>query len=368
MNINYISNQDLSFTSGGWSGINANLYQQLSSHLNINYIGPINPQSNIFEKILSKGLRTLGLKGNFHFFSDSRLIHINKLINSQLKSSSYNFFFGQTPWVRCNYNTPYGTYMDASFLTYIEIYSQPTAFTNKDLLRIAKLEESWLQKAKHIFIGSQWAWNEMLKHYDLDEKKKIVVHTGGNIEMPSQDCFDGQSLNFIFISLDFEKKGGFVCVEAFKVIKSKYPQASLTIIGQKPPEYVLNIDNVSYAGFLRKNVPEELNKFTKILSNAFMLIHPTTMDTMGAVLIEAGYFGCPSIAPKSFGIPELVLNNETGIIVNTLSDRDYFSRRILEIIENKEKYLSMRKNSWNYTRNNLAWEAICGKIYSNIIK
>jgi len=355
--INFISNQSLHSISGGWSGINYNIHQQLESYFDINYIGPVSPPSLKYEKLVSKINRIAGLKGNFHFFSDNRLNLIKEKVHNKLLKSKYNFYFGQTPWIKCNNEVPYGTYMDAAFPTYMDIYSSPKKFRKKDLLRIAKTEEKWLQKADNIFIGSEWAWHEMVKHYDIDEKKKVVVHTGGNIDIPEKQTYSG-GLNFVFISLDFEKKGGFICVNTFKKIQNQYPQATLTILGEKPPKEVLNIQNIIYAGFLRKTNPDELSKFTRILSEAFLLIHPTTMDTMGAVLIEAAYYGCPSIAPSSFGVPELVIHNKTGIIVKVPFTDSNFYNEIKELIENKEKYLTMRQNVWDFSRNKFTWNYI----------
>ena len=366
MKINFITNQDIKITSGGWSGINYNIHRQLSKYFKINYVGPINPKMIFHQKLQSKLHRTLGLKGNFSFFSNKRLSVIKVLVSKKLEfDADYNFFFGQNPWLDCDFNKPYGVYLDADFQTYLKIFSKPETFRKSDINRIVKKEERWLQGARNIFVGSEWAWLEMLKYYNLKENQKLVVHTGGNVDLPKKDNYSG-GFNLIFISLNFEKKGGFVCVEAFNSIKAKYPELTLTIIGEKPPADVLEIEGVIYAGLLRKTNKSEFEKFKSILENAFLLIHPTKMDTMGAVLIEAGYFGCPSIAPKSFGVPELVLNNETGFIVDVPFEANDFAEKIESLILNKHFYDKMRLNAWTYTRTQLTWDSIGNKIKKHI--
>lgn len=363
--INFITNQDLNVTSGGWSGINFNIHRQLKQYFKINYIGPINPKMDALQKVNSKLMRTIGLKSKFSFFSNKRLAAIKNQVMPQIIEDDYNFFFGQTPWVDCKSETSYGVYLDADFKTYLSIFSKPDNFSNKDIERIAKKEEIWLQQARDIFVGSEWAWREMLKFYDLKEEQKIIVHTGGNIDLPEKDNYSG-NLNLVFISLNFEKKGGFICVDAFKKAKEKHSKLTLTIIGEKPPNDILAIDGLIYAGLLRKTDETELNKFKSILSDAFLLIHPTKMDTMGAVLIEAGYFGCPSIAPKSFGVPELVLDRKTGFILDVPFCATDFSNKIELLIEDKELYKNLRKNAWNFTRKHLTWESIGLKIRDRI--
>lgn len=363
--INFITNQDLNITSGGWSGINFNIHKQLIKYFDINYVGPIEPKMIFHQKLVSKVKRTLGLKGHFSFFSNKRLKHINKEVASKLVPTDYNFFFGQTPWIDCHDKTPYGVYLDADFRTYLDIFSTPEQFLEKDINRIANKEEQWLQGAKDIFVGSQWAWDEMLKYYDLSEEQKVIVHTGGNVEMPEKDNYKG-GLNLIFISLNFEKKGGFICVEAFKSTKAFFPDLTLTIIGEKPPQEVLDIEGITYVGLLRKTNALEYEKFKTIISEAFLLIHPTKMDTMGAVLIEAGYYGCPSIAPRSFGVPELVINNETGFIVDVPFTANDFAKHIKQLIDDKDLYIEMRAKAWEYTRTKLTWESIGSLIYNRI--
>lgn len=363
--INFISNQDLKTTSGGWSGINFNLYDQLASHLKVNYIGPINPEVDLFQKTESKLFRSLGLRGKFNFFSKNRLKKINREVEMNLEDSDYNFFFGQTPWLECNYNTRYGVYLDADFITYLRIFSKIETFSKRDIQRIAQQEETWLKNASHIFVGSQWAWDEMERYYDLSPAQKQIVYTGGNIQLPSTDQYD-HGLDLVFISLNFEKKGGAVCVEVFKKLKKKYPHLTLTIIGQRPPSEVLDLQGVKYAGFLKKTEAKDLEEFSKILSRAFLLIHPTKMDTMGAVLVEAGYFGCPSIAPRSFGIPELVLHDDTGIIVENPFTAEDIIVKIEELINNEDQYMGMRAKVWDHTRAHLTWDAIGSKILNQI--
>lgn len=363
--INFITNQDLNITSGGWSGINFNIHKELVKYFDINYVGPIAPRMMFSQKLVSKVLRMINLKGDFSFFSNRRLEQISKKVSEKILPAEYDFFFGQTAWIGYKSSNPYGVYLDADFKTYLEIFSTPQEFRKRDIERIAKKEELWLQGAKHIFVGSQWAWNEMLKYYDLKEEQKRVVYTGGNVEMPVSDNYKG-SLNLIFISLNFEKKGGFICVDAFKEVKLKHPDVTLTVIGERPPSNILEIEGIEYAGLLRKTIQDEYKIFKKLISEAFLLIHPTKMDTMGAVLIEAGYFGCPSIAPKSFGVPELVLHNKTGLIVDVPFSSQDFSDHINFLIENKSDYLNMREAARNYTTSKLTWESI-GTLISNQI-
>jgi hypothetical protein len=51
------------------------------------------------------------------------------------------------------------------------------------------MEEKWLAGARNIFVGSEWAWSEMLKRHDLQEIQKVVVHDGGIVDLPQGDNY-----------------------------------------------------------------------------------------------------------------------------------------------------------------------------------
>ena len=55
--VNYISNLDLSQRTGGWSGVNASLREELGKHFEVNEVGPINPGSD-YPAILTEMKRT----------------------------------------------------------------------------------------------------------------------------------------------------------------------------------------------------------------------------------------------------------------------------------------------------------------------
>jgi glycosyltransferase involved in cell wall biosynthesis len=166
----------------------------------------------------------------------------------------------------------------------------------------------------------------------------------------------------LFISLDFEKKGGHIAYEAFLKVKEKFPDTSLSIIGQKPPGYVLETPGVNYVGLLNKKSPRDIAILQYELNSSFFLIHPTKMDTMGAVIAEAGYYGLPSIAPDNFGIPDLIENGSTGFMVPLPLSAEKFSVLILEMMDNMAKYLAMRKNVREFMVKERSWTGIANKL------
>ena len=159
--ITFISNFKSNDIGGGWNGINSYLFNALNELKNVDYLGPINPKVNLFEKAISKSLRMIGLPGRYFFFSEKRL---NKIAGSikNFEKDSLLFFFGVTPWIKYHGTQKYVVYTDICFEDYLNIFLDRTKFKEKDLRRIVLQEKAFLKNYETNLV-------------QLDSKKTILV-------------------------------------------------------------------------------------------------------------------------------------------------------------------------------------------------
>jgi glycosyltransferase involved in cell wall biosynthesis len=360
--LNFISNLDLGETSGGWSGINVAIHHCLSERFDTKYIGPINPAADYRAKVVSKVRRINGRAGAFHFFSERRLKKIAKLVEKNVDASAAcDFLHGPTPWILYDSPRPYFVYTDTCFSTYIDVYHQRSEFLAADLKRICDSEARWLARAKQVFFGTHWALERAVADYQIPRSNLRAVGAGGSMPLPDKDAYQ-DGLNFLFVALDFERKGGRICAEAFSRVHAQFPEARLTIVGDRPPADIQELAGISYVGFLRKSVPAEFARLAELYASAFALVHPTMCDIQPLVISEAGYHGCPSIAARSFGIPELIEDGLTGFLIDTPLTVDAFADRMLALCADKNKYLCMRQAARAHTTKNLTWQAVGDRI------
>lgn len=367
MKVNFISNLNLTELSGGWSGISVALHHELSDQFDTRFVGPIDPSSDYRAKLVSKLRRMSGRAGSFHFFSQRRLERIAKLVEQEVdRTAECDFFHGSTPWILYEPPRPYFLYVDTCFSTYIDVYHDRAKFLDQDLNRILKIEAKWLSRATQVFFGTQWALEKVRADYKIPNGNLATVGAGGSMAVPDQDTYEGD-MNFLFIALDFERKGGLICAEAFGKVYARFPQARLTIVGERPPDAIRSLPGVSYAGLLRKSVAEELEKLKAIYAKAFALIHPTSSDIQPLVISEAGYFGCPAIASNSFGIPELIKDGQTGFLIDIPLTAEAFATRMLQLCADRDKYLAMRAATREHTTSKLTWHAVGQRITKQMI-
>ena len=347
--INFISNLPKDLRSGGFSAMNAAAYSAISSLEPTIYVGPINPPVSMAEKVLSKFRRVAGSQGNFFFFSRRRLNQIADAVHAQTCTDArLDFFHGFTPWILTRPQRPYIAWSDCTFHDYIDIFHRREQFCSDDLDRIEQAEAAWLKNASRIIFTSQWASERAVRDYSLDASRVASVGIFGEMEMPARDAYAGDKY-FAFVSTNFETKGGLVVLAAFHEVRKRHPDAHLTIIGHRPPGLVKEA-GADFVGYLRKEVPQEYQRFQQILCGARALVNASRSDTCPVLLIEAGYAGCPVISSRKFAIPEIVDHGRTGLLLEDSSSPRALAEAMVWMLENDGEYFKMREATWSNAR------------------
>lgn len=315
----------------------------------LNYVGPINPSVILWQKALSKFLRVAGVPGDFYFFSQQRLnaiagdVHAGSRLNARL-----DFFHGFTPWILTAPARRYVAWSDCTFRDYINIFHKRDHFRQSDLDRIESAEAAWLKSAHGVLFPTRWAAERAIEAYGLDATHTESVGIFGELDEPAHDTYAG-SKEFAFVATNFEAKGGHVVLSALQELRGRHPETTLTVIGEKPSNVSVP-PGVEFFGFLRKEVPDEYEKYRQVLSRVRALVHPTKSDIAPLIIIEAGYFGCPVISSRRFAIPELVDDGRTGILLDDPSNVAMVTGAMNWMLENEDRYFQMRKAAWAKVR------------------
>ena len=347
--INYISNLPRSLRTGGFSALNAAGCSALERRHEIAYVGPIDPGTAPLAKAVSKALRVTGLGGDFVAFSKRRLADIAEAATRGCRQdAALDFFHGFTPWIATRPARPYVAGGDCTFHDYATIFHDRARFRAEDLARIERAEAAWLGGARRVLFTSDWAAKRAIDRYGLDPGRVASVGVFGELEPPERDAFAG-GFAFAFVSTDFAAKGGPTALAAFRRLRERHREARLVIVGASPGQAALG-EGVSYAGFMRKEVPEELARFRQILGTCVAVVHPTRGDITPLVLVEAAMFGCPAIATRAFAIPELVEDGVTGRLLDPPATTEAVAAAMAWMLEQPDAYAAMRAAAWRRSR------------------
>lgn len=303
----------------------------------------------VWQKAWSKFRRVAGSRGSFCFFSELRLEKVASEVHSKCQADArLDFFHGFTPWIATRPERPYIAWSDCTFRDYVDIFHDREQFLPDDLDRIEQAEAAWLKNASCVLFTSNWAAERAVRDYSLDANLVGSVGVFGEIEMPVRDAYAGRK-EFVFVSTNFEAKGGRTVLAAFHEVRKYHPDAILTIVGDRPSDTMPDV-GVTFIGFLRKEVPDEYRRFQQILGGAHALVNATSSDICPLLFVEAGYVGCPVISTRKFAIPELIDDGRTGLLLDASPHPSLVARAMNWMLEHANEYQRMREAAWAKTR------------------
>jgi len=165
------------------------------------------------------------------------------------------------------------------------------------------------------------------------------------------------------------RKGHLTLVRAFPQILERFPEAVLVVVGRGPcmPEVVQEAQSLSIRDktrFLGAIAHEDLEALYEVCS-VFAL--PTgigecgQVEGFGLVFAEAHAHGKPVVAGRSGGVPEAVLDGETGLLVEP-EDPDALAQAILKILENRLLAERFGENGRRRVEEELNWRTFAQRV------
>lgn len=364
----YITDLECRPGGGGSYAINWHIQDQLRKHFDLQTGGAIVPCVSAWRKTISRFNRyVLNRPTAFNYFSDLTLEHNAKQAAHQYQNGIDGVFFrSATRWSHCKPIVPYFVYLDVVFHTFFENTFDSGDFLKSDLDRIFKQEAHFLENAAEVFFESNWGLKKAQSSYSLSGGHYHVAGRGGLLEPPESDQWTGTSMSLLSIAMNFEQKGGDIIMQAFRKLKEEHPNLRWHIIGGCPSGDWESIEGIVYEGVLDPVNGDDLALYRQILSQAFLLIHPTREDTNPLVITEAAYFGCPSISVNRFAIPELVIDGKTGVLLDFPAEPDELAQIIAQLIDAPDVYQQMRQAAFEFARSDFEWDKV-GKLLAQKI-
>jgi len=97
---------------------------------------------------------------------------------------------------------------------------------------------------------------------------------------------------------------------------------------------------------------------------------PSRMESLPTTVKEAFFLNIPVIGTDVGGIPELIKNNETGIIIPP-ENPSKLAQAVNELLSDKVKAEKLATNGNTFVTNNMTWDVILPKyiqFYEDLLK
>ena len=191
--------------------------------------------------------------------------------------------------------------------------------------------------AEHIVVFTEWARQSVIQDYGIDGSKVSVIPPGARLTTFSQPRFDERHIpKLLFIGGDFERKGGWDVLDVF--MKYFATTAELHIITAK--QIKCQGGNVHLHTGVLPYTPE----WHHLLQDADVLVVPSYAEPYGLVFQEAGGYGLALIGSRVGGIPEIIVEDQTGLLVEP-GDRQDLRSKIELLLSDPQRLIAMRRRS-----------------------
>lgn len=227
-----------------------------------------------------------------------------------------------------------------------------------------KFERQWI-KADCFFVLA----NEF-KNYLKELGIKVPIHL--TTTKVNDQLIQGISLKnknkvstILFLARVEKAKGVFISLDAFRILKLKYPELKIRIVGNgnSLKDAMLNVENkkikdVLFTGALSGE------SLSKEFLNADLYILPTTHgEGMPTSVLEAMAFGLPVISRPVGGLVDFFKNGEMGYLIESVSPEDY-AAKIELLLNDEEKVAEISKNNAAYAQKHF----MASKVVKNLEK
>lgn len=194
-------------------------------------------------------------------------------------------------------------------------------------------------------------------------ENKLVVNCYG----PDDSFFllkpDFEQKTFVSVGRFVDKKAPHLTIQAFKKVVEKYPDAKLIMAGDgellklcKALTGCLNLNgSITFPGVLNRQ--EVISLFKNSIAFVQHSVVAENGDSEGTpvAILEAQAAGLPVISTYHAGIPEVVVHEETGLLVEE-HDVDGMSKNMIRILETDGLPKKLGDNGRKRVRENFTME------------
>lgn len=213
-------------------------------------------------------------------------------------------------------------------------------------------------KIENVIVNSSMIKNELISNFGFMADRISVVYNSVDkieIEVPLVKKNE-DNLILGYIGRIERSKGAYVLLDAMKNITNLGLNVHLLMIGggdelEQVKQYSINeglSDSVLFTGYLNDNIYDLLKKID-------IFVFPSFWEGLPYSLLEAMNAGKIIVSSNVGGIPEIIVDRESGILVPP-NDVEKLSNTLIEVVKNVSNYSFLGINARKTIKSNFLYE------------
>lgn len=228
----------------------------------------------------------------------------------------------------------------------------------------ASLESASIQNALFSLFPSDWAGRSAVRDHGGWPERIAQIPWGANLiadEVIAPESRSPVHWRLLFVGTNWHGKGGDIALETLALLRQRGYSVHLDIVGSRP-KTVPSIEGVTFHGFLDKNIPQDADRMRALFASAHLFFLPTRFDALGIVFAEAASFAIPSVSYRTGGVPSMVIDGETGVLLEEGASAEAFAGVLAELLSDTERYVRMSHAAKAASRDIYNWTAWAHKV------
>jgi glycosyltransferase involved in cell wall biosynthesis len=234
------------------------------------------------------------------------------------------------------------------------------SLTDSEIASARKRQSAGIENAEGVVVFANFAKASLIRDYGTDPSKIHVIGAAPFLNRPAPINFDAKryrAKKILFVGRAWERKGGPELLSAFEILRSRMPDAKLTIVS---------------SGFTG-NVPEgvEVHKFLdedalqNLFSETSVFCMPSRAETWGLVYTEALRFGAPIVGFREWALPDIAIDGQTGFLAEPRS-AETLAAALEDALSKPDILCEMGRTGVHYVSKVLTWDAVLDRLVSAI--
>lgn len=212
-----------------------------------------------------------------------------------------------------------------------------------------------LDRCRSCTVNSSASLRE-IKKISKDVRVQVIpMGVDLNIFKPSKRI---KRSGLLFVGRLSPEKGVKYLLAAMPEILKNFKNVKLKIIGDGPErqslERIALVDAVEFLGTVSKD------RLPKYYRAAEIFVGPSLREGLGMALIEAGLCGCALIGTNVGGIPDLIKNGETGLLVEP-KNAGQISAAVLRLLRDSQLRRETAAVAQGYFKAMFGWDKITAR-------
>jgi len=218
-----------------------------------------------------------------------------------------------------------------------------------------------IEEADGVLTFSTYAAESICNDYGYPPERVAAIGCGP-VRAPSRATEPSlarySASRILFAGRDWQRKGGPILLEAYRIVRSRMPASTLTIIGPSTPP--ADEPGVRFLGLVSNR------RLRQEFAEASLFCMPSVCETWGIVYIDAAQAGLPVAGFRQWALPDIVADGNTGRLTDDATPEG-LARVLLELLSDPQRMLQMGRAARQRVRCVLDWRHVIDRLLAPIM-